>query len=242
MANRAEKLRKAYEFKLGEDITSKLSDEQIALISKHYNSLTKEERSQIDSYFVMGKTNDLSEMANGFIEENKQSSSKQPPIEIKENSPTIIGTEKKITAESFKNGTSLDVIERIQETIESIYKIPQETIKTIESISKIPQETIESISKVPQGIQETIESISKVPQEKQQPPPATGGSIVPVKRDGEDLVDEQTLQLRKTLKTPLEDLDLLVVVFDPFGASLDLDPFLDGFVEPFVFIFVLFLL
>ena len=75
MANRAEKLRKAYEIKLGKDIASKLSDEQIALISKHYNSLSEDEQSQIDSYVVMGKTNDLSEMANGFIEEEKQSSS-----------------------------------------------------------------------------------------------------------------------------------------------------------------------
>ena len=165
MANRAEKLRKAYEFKLGKDIASKLSDEQIALISKHYNSLSEDEQSQIDSYIVMGKTNDLSEMANGFIGEEKQSSSKESLIAIKEDSPKIIGTEKKITAESFKNKTSLDVIERIQETIESI-------------------------SKVPQGIQETIESISKVPQEKEQQS-STGGSIVPVKRDGEDLVDEQ---------------------------------------------------
>ena len=61
MANRGEKLRKAYEFKLGKDIASKLSDEQIALISKYYNSLTKEEKSDIDSYFAMGKTNDLSD-------------------------------------------------------------------------------------------------------------------------------------------------------------------------------------
>ena len=187
MANRVEKLRKAYEFKLGKDIASKLSDEQIALISKHYNSLSEDEQSQIDSYIVMGKTNDLSEMANGFIEEEKQSSSKQSPIAIKEDSPKIIGTEKKITAESFKNKTSLDVIERIQETIESISKVPQGIQETIETISKVPQETIESISKVPQ---ETIETISKVPQEKEQQS-STGGSIVPVKRDGEDLVDEQ---------------------------------------------------
>ena len=165
MANRAEKLRKAYEFKLGKDIASKLSDGQIALISKHYNSLSEDEQSQIDSYIVMGKTNDLSEMANGFIEEEKQSSSKQSPIAIKEDSPKIIGTVKKITAESFKNGTSLDVIERIQETIESISKVPQETIDSISTIPKGIQETIDSISKSIEGIQETIESISKVPQE-----------------------------------------------------------------------------
>ncbi len=35
----------------------------------------------------------------------------------------------------------------------------------------------------------------------------------------EDLVDEQTLQLRKVLKTPLEDLDLSVTCFQLFKSS-----------------------
>jgi len=48
MANRSERLRKAYEFKLGKDVASKLSDEQIALISGYYSSLSKDEQSQID--------------------------------------------------------------------------------------------------------------------------------------------------------------------------------------------------
>ena len=73
MANRAEKLRKAYEFKLGNSLVDKLSDEQIALISKYYNSLSEDDQSQIDNYIFMGKVNDLSEMARGFIEESKNS-------------------------------------------------------------------------------------------------------------------------------------------------------------------------
>ena len=73
MANRAEKLRKAYEFKLGNNLVDKLSDEQIALISKYYNSLSEDDQRQIDSYIFMGKVNDLSEMARGFIEESKNS-------------------------------------------------------------------------------------------------------------------------------------------------------------------------
>ena len=74
MANRAEKLRKAYEFKLGNNLVDKLSDEQIALISKYYNSLSEDDQRQIDGYIFMGKVNDLSEMAKGFIEESKNSS------------------------------------------------------------------------------------------------------------------------------------------------------------------------
>lgn len=72
MSKRSERLRGVYESRLGKEIVSKLSDEQITLISKYYNSLSEDEKSQIDNDFVMGKTNDLSEMANGFIEESKE--------------------------------------------------------------------------------------------------------------------------------------------------------------------------
>jgi len=75
MANRSERLRKAYEFKLGKDVASKLSDEQIQLISGYYSSLSKDEQSQIDIDIFMGKKNDLSEMASSFIEENDE-----PPV------------------------------------------------------------------------------------------------------------------------------------------------------------------
>ena len=75
MANRSERLRKAYEFKLGKDVASKLSDEQIALISGYYSSLSEDEQRKIDSNIFMGRTNDLSEMASSFIEENEE-----PPV------------------------------------------------------------------------------------------------------------------------------------------------------------------
>jgi GH24 family phage-related lysozyme (muramidase) len=75
MANRSERLRKAYEFKLGKDVASKLSDEQIQLISGYYSSLSEDEQRKIDSNIFMGKTNDLSEMASSFIEENDE-----PPV------------------------------------------------------------------------------------------------------------------------------------------------------------------
>ena len=75
MSKRTERLRKAYEFKLGKDVASKLSDEQIVLISGYYSSLSKDEQSQIDIDIFMGKTNDLSEMASSFIEENEE-----PPV------------------------------------------------------------------------------------------------------------------------------------------------------------------
>ena len=75
MSKRTERLRKAYEFKLGKDVASKLSDEQIQLISGYYSSLSEDEQRKIDSNIFMGKTNDLSEMASSFIEENDE-----PPV------------------------------------------------------------------------------------------------------------------------------------------------------------------
>lgn len=74
MARDPKKLRKAYEFKLGKDRAGKLSDEQISLISKYYNSLSEEEQRKIDNSLFQGRSdNDLIEMADSFIAENEES-------------------------------------------------------------------------------------------------------------------------------------------------------------------------
>ena len=70
MASKAERLRLAYESKLGKDLVSKLSDEQIKLISRYYNSLSNSEQSNLDNRIFKGYSDtDLHEMARGFIEE-----------------------------------------------------------------------------------------------------------------------------------------------------------------------------
>ena len=72
MASKAERLRLAYESKLGKDLVSKLSDEQIKLISRYYNSLSNSEQSSLDNRIFKGYSDtDLHEMARGFIEEGK---------------------------------------------------------------------------------------------------------------------------------------------------------------------------
>ena len=74
MARDPKKLRKAYEFKLGKDRAGKLSDEQISLISKYYNSLSEEEQRKIDNSLFQGRNdNDLIEMVDSFIAENEES-------------------------------------------------------------------------------------------------------------------------------------------------------------------------
>ena len=55
MARDPKQLRKAYEYKLGKDLVAKLSDEQIAKLSKYYNSLSPAEQSKVDSELIQGQ-------------------------------------------------------------------------------------------------------------------------------------------------------------------------------------------
>jgi len=73
MARDPKKLRKAYEFKIGKDRAKKLSDDQISLVSKYYNSLPEDEQKKIDNSIFQGRSdNDLIEMVDSFIEENEE--------------------------------------------------------------------------------------------------------------------------------------------------------------------------
>ncbi len=74
MARRSKaQIRKSYSKMLGEDLVAKLSDDQIALISKTYNSLDKEESSEVDSRIVMGYNDTiLHEMARDMIGEEEE--------------------------------------------------------------------------------------------------------------------------------------------------------------------------
>ena len=53
-SNASERLRLAYEYKLGKDLTSKLSDDQIKKLSQYYNSLPPNEQSKVDSDIIKG--------------------------------------------------------------------------------------------------------------------------------------------------------------------------------------------
>ena len=79
MASKTLKLRKAYEFKIGKDLTDKLSDAQISLLSKYYNSLSETEQKDIDNKLFKGASNDLLDMAQGMIEEAEDTPAPAPP-------------------------------------------------------------------------------------------------------------------------------------------------------------------
>jgi hypothetical protein len=76
MATKIDRLRKAYEFKLGKDLAAKLTDAQIKILSSYYNSLSESEQSDIDNKISMGKSNDLLDIARSMVEENE---SGEPP-------------------------------------------------------------------------------------------------------------------------------------------------------------------
>ena len=80
-------LRKAYEIKLGKERVSKLSDDQIALISQRYNSSSKSEQSKIDSEIIMGKYTILHSIADGLISESEQTKRAPKPPAIKKPLP-----------------------------------------------------------------------------------------------------------------------------------------------------------
>ena len=61
------RLRQAYEYKLGKDSISKLTNNQISEISKYYNSLPDIESSKIDNQIFKGMKNPLKDMAEKMI-------------------------------------------------------------------------------------------------------------------------------------------------------------------------------
>ena len=74
MARRSKaQIRESYSKKLGKDLIAKLSDEQISIISKTYNSLDDKESSDVDSRIMMGYNDTiLHEMARDMIGEEEE--------------------------------------------------------------------------------------------------------------------------------------------------------------------------
>ena len=81
MARRSKaQIRETYSKKLGENLVAKLSDDQIALISKTYNSLDDDESSEVDSRIFMGYNDTiLHEMARDMIGEEEEEEEEDIP-------------------------------------------------------------------------------------------------------------------------------------------------------------------
>ena len=65
-------LREFYGNLLGEDLVAKLSDKQIKIISSYYENLSEKEKEKINDAISEGKSHDLLEMAEGFVQESEE--------------------------------------------------------------------------------------------------------------------------------------------------------------------------
>ena len=74
MARRSKvQIRETYSKMLGEDLVAKLSDEQIAILSKYYNSLNAKETGEVDSKLIQGRNDTvLHEMARDMVGEEDE--------------------------------------------------------------------------------------------------------------------------------------------------------------------------
>ena len=68
------KLRKSYDYRFGKDFTSKLTNDQLSSISKHYNSLPDQMSSAIESRRMQGYPDELKDMAERMIKGEKPKS------------------------------------------------------------------------------------------------------------------------------------------------------------------------
>ena len=74
MARRSKaQIKETYSKMLGEDLVAKLSDEQIAILSKYYNSLDDKETSDLDSKLIQGRNDTvLHDMARDMVDEEEE--------------------------------------------------------------------------------------------------------------------------------------------------------------------------
>ena len=138
MASKAERLRKAYEFKLGADLAAKLTDSQLKILSVYYNSLDESEQNDIDNKIAMGMSNDLTDMARSMAEENEEPErpEESPPEGPPEDEVEPDGPSGAITLYEGVRETDL-VDEDIDETIlralglEDVFDIDYGTYRTL---------------------------------------------------------------------------------------------------------------
>lgn len=140
MARDPKLLRKAYETKLGKDLAAKLSDDQIGLISKYYNSLSDKEQSNVDSRILKGYNDtELHEMARGFVEESEEETTQvyDPGDKLVDDTQEKLDENLKETSDSI-----MDEIDRIiDEYKEKVRRGKEVGNGTSSALATIPKRT-----------------------------------------------------------------------------------------------------
>jgi hypothetical protein len=167
MARDPQKLRKAYEYKLGKDLADKLSDAHITSLSNYYNRASNEEQSKIDSELIKGMGDFLDSARDlakeGFIRDPKLPIQKYKPedlseVKAKEDAFKKYTTEDK-AKDDFVESVDKKLDEKLSETSDSIMseidKLIAEYQKKVDDYKK-PKEEEE---KVPEGLDSLLKDI-----------------------------------------------------------------------------------
>jgi len=198
MARDPKTLRKAYEYKLGKDLVSKLSDAQIKKLSQYYNSLTPKEQSKVDSDLVKGQ-GDFLDVARGMAE----------GIVDGEVASVSEADKKKFTKKEDKIPEGLDdLLKDIQEEVKEIKEDTDNIPEGLDDLLNEIQKEVDDIKEeVPKGLDDLLDEIRK--EDKTE----SGKNISAiVKYEGtkdEDIVDEEINQsiLELLGLTDVSDID-----------------------------------
>jgi Skp family chaperone for outer membrane proteins len=155
MARDPQQLRKTYESKLGKDLVAKLTDQQINIISKFYNSLGKEEQSEIDSKIFKGyNDSELHEMAKSFVEENSEDTKKYEPAD-----KFIDDTQERLDGEL--RGTSDGILSEIDKLIAEyqgkVDSVKKSSTKLKENVKEKSSALAFIVGNVPQKEEELVD-------------------------------------------------------------------------------------
>jgi len=155
MARDPQQLRKTYESKLGKDLVAKLTDQQINIISKFYNSLGKEEQSEIDNKIFKGyNDSELHEMAKSFVEENSEDTKKYEPAD-----KFIDDTQERLDGEL--KGTSDGILSEIDKLIAEyqgkVDSVKKSSTKLKENVKEKSSALAVIVGNVPQKEEELVD-------------------------------------------------------------------------------------
>jgi len=150
MARDPKQLRKAYEYKLGKDLASKLDDKQISSLSKYYNSLPPDQQSKVDSELIkgMGEFLDTARMMAGMQETELKGDKKfTPKAKAKPQGPMRPPKEKGGDVYSARKSDK-EIEEDIPEGLDDILKdIKKETSKPKTTSEKPDKKAVTALVK-----------------------------------------------------------------------------------------------